>query len=635
MDYPKVKRNLSGWKPGGNVVSIDFEFDYNGPTILGFSTRGNAVSVPWSGDSRSVLGSLEAGGVVWLGHNLLTTEKQIIESELGVTLPLERMEDSMVLHYLCNSELCKSAPKSEDDEDTKGQGFMDLWSMASLYTELPQWKRCRGVRCAGPCPIHDPFGYNGVDALAVDIAYPRLLEDTKEKKIPRELITHLYKLSLALYNIQKQGVRVDVDYINNLEKQLEDNKQSIFPCRWEAKVGKKGQELKSKELVWDAPFNPRSPKQVMEWFKERGVLLDSTEKDDVEKAIRRYAEATDGETLQWLEKLEEYKSEGKSLKAWFDGRHIHNGFMYPRFSCTSTSTGRLSSFHPNFQNIPRVGFGKKVRAAIIPRPGFKLVKADYSQLELRMVLWYAGVREDFSDDAFTWLVQAGGGVFEEAAEAVGNGKSARDMAKSVSHGGDYGEGIVVLYPKDFNRARIKSAIDKGALVVDRDWEYNGGIVSFTGINLAERFFGSATFENRKRALEIQEAYFKRFWQIREWQKQVSREAERGFARSASGRYLELHGTAEDKLKIALALKGQGSGADYCQEAMIKYYERDNTPLLQVHDELVFEVPVETSNKNILEFFSTMSEESKFFPGFSCPAKVKVGMNWLDMEEVKA
>ncbi|HPO87337.1 MAG TPA: DNA polymerase [Candidatus Hydrogenedentes bacterium] len=636
--YPHVTRGVDGFIPREPWVSIDFEFNSLGPTIVGLSSGGNPASGYYTAAAREVLARLERGGVVWVGHNILTADKPLIEAELGVKIPLERCEDSMILHYLCNAELCKGVSKTtddEDEEDNRGQGYMDLWSMASLYTDLPQWKQCRGERCEGPCRRHDELGYNGLDALAVDIAYPRLIADLKAKKIPRALVEHTKKLALLCDAMTKQGIKVDRELVRKLEAEFEERKGKIFPNRWVTVLGKKGKPLKNPKLIWDAPFNPRSPKQVVEWFQSKGIHLESTEREDIQRALDNTPE--DAEGREWLERLFEYKSAGKGLKPWTDERYFDNdGLIHPRFIVTGTSTGRLASSSPNFQNLPRgVSWGKGVRRAIIPRaPDFILAKADFSQLELRVCLWYSGVKEELPGDAFNWLVQEGGGVFEKAAEIVGAGRTPRDLAKSVSHGGDYLEGVKVFYPRDLSNPRVKKMIDYGALVIHKDWEYHGGVVGFTGVNLAERLFGSATWENRKKALQIQEAYFKRFAPIREWQKKLSRAAERGWVQLASGRYLLLLGTPEDKLKIAAAAHGQGSGSDYVQEAMIKYYGMGFVPLIQIHDELVFELPRGTSDKALLDHFSIMSEESKYMPGFRCPTKVGRGENWIDMVEVK-
>jgi hypothetical protein len=66
---------------------------------------------------------------------------------------------------------------------------------------------------------------------------------------------------------------------------MQRTKDTLFPCRTVRKIGKKGQELKTFEEQWDAPFNPRSPKQVIDWFKGRDIFLESTEKDDIVKAM--------------------------------------------------------------------------------------------------------------------------------------------------------------------------------------------------------------------------------------------------------------------------------------------------------------------------------------------------------------
>jgi hypothetical protein len=88
---------------------------------------------------------------------------------------------------------------------------------------------------------------------------------------------------------------------------------------------------------------------------------------------------------------------------------------------------------------------------------------------------------------------------------------------------------------------IKRLIELGALVVHRDWPAFGWLIGFTGVNLAERLFGSASWENRAKALAIQEAYFHRFQAIRKWHKKITAEAERGYVRSVSGRYLTPYG----------------------------------------------------------------------------------------------
>lgn len=630
-------------------MSVDFEFrpgpdeDWSNPelTIAGLCSGRDAHSAYWDGEAKQKIVDLDTRNVVWLGHNALTVERSIIGNLTGREIPVERVEDTMLRHYLCNAELCKGATKSSGDEEDEnpekgGAGFMDLWSMASLYTDLPQWKQCRGADCSGPCPNHDPLGYNGVDTVAPDVALPRLKEEMKAKGIPERLYENLKKLTLMCHAMSEKGIKVDRELVHRLEAEFDAKKSTIFPSREQYRIGKKGQTLKTKELVWESPFNPRSSEQVLEYFLCKGITLASTEKDEIQGAIGRLGKDADPEAVRWLNSLYDYKDAGKGLKAWTSERYFDKwGFCHPRFIVTGTSTGRLSSANPNFQNVPRVGFGKQVRAVVIPRdPSLMLVKADKSQLELRMCLWYAGYDlSTIPHDAFTWLVENGGGVFEEAERIIKKGWKPRDHAKSVSHGADYGEGIKILRSKDLDSPRTKRLIEQGALVVHRDWECFGGVVAFTGTNLAERLFGSATWENRAKALAVQQAYLSKFSAIHQWHRKVSRDAERGYIHSASGRYLQLLGTPEDKLKIAFAFLGQGGGGDDVQCAMLRYWDMGKLPISMVHDELIFEFPKETPNANLLDFFSVMSQECEYMPGFKCPVKVSKGPNWKDMEEV--
>ncbi len=630
MSYPNVTRTLDYFIQLHPWVSIDFEWRDHVPTIVGLCSGGHARSVFYDNAAKQKLFELEKKGVTWLGHNLINADKPVIEDELNTIIPIERCEDSMIRHYLCNAELCKSGAKDEDEMDQKGMGYLDLWSMSSLYTDLPQWKQCRGEKCEGPCKIHDVLGYNGLDALAPDIALPKMKKEMEAKGIPEKLYDHMKVLTLIGGAMERQGIKVDMAHVAVLEAEAKKNKDKLFGKKI-VNVGKKKEILKE---VFDAPFNPQSPAQVMEYFGANGIHLRSASKEDIQRALNRLPHKTTAEAKHYLELLNDFKGEGKGLAAWFNEKYIDsNGLIHPRFISTGTSTGRMASSKPNFQNIPRIGFGKLVRAAIVPRnESLVLVKADYSQLELRICLWYSTHGTAVvKGDAFAWLVEQGAGLFENAAE--GCDKSARDVAKSVSHGGDYGEGLTVLDGTDLARPYTRKLVSCGALVIHRDWEYAGGVVAFNGINLATRLFGSASYENRKKALEIQEAYFKRFHQIREWQKRVSQQAESGHVQIASGRYLTLLGSREDRLKIALACHGQGSGADYVQEGMLRYYKMGYIPLMQVHDELVLELPRETSNDQIKALFKVMTIPSTFMPGFTCPVKVSKGFDWLNMEEL--
>lgn len=501
---------------------------------------------------------------------------------------------------------------------------------------------CRGKACDGPCPADDVFGYCAIDAFAgLDSRFGSKGLDAllAKRQIPESLVWDLTRLSDICTRMQNQGIAIDWDYVDEMEQNFEEKKLEIFPF-----------DLVNGKPVYNR-FNPKSPKQVLEYFEKGGIVLASTDKKDVRKALEKAAKKT-GHTIEQLEgaddlpelvdslyRLYQFKTAGKGLSSWFNDRYKgSDGFIHPRFIVPGTSMGRLASSGPNFQNIPARGFGALVRRAVVARyPDHDIVKVDYSQLELRMVLYLAGVDpRTIGADAFKWLVSNSNGAFKRAAEMMAD--TERQVAKSVSHAFDYLEGFKVIPFRELDSLRIKREIEAGALRVygkkwgqKRDWEFRGGLVAFTGANLAERLFGDKSWDNRKKALEIQEDIFaKQFPAIREWHWKVLQQIESDRAvRNAVGRYLPLYGSPEDDAKMSTAAHGQGTSADFVQEKMLAFDDQGVLPILQVHDELDFEVPQEWSDARVVEYLGVMTTESKRLPGFVSALKMKRGPSWLE------
>lgn len=352
---------------------------------------------------------------------------------------------------------------------------------------------------------------------------------------------------------------------------------------------------------------------------------------------------TDQEALLWLARLYDYKSVGKGVKPWFDGRYFdRDGVAHPRFNPCGAGTGRLSSANPNFQNIPSgkvdSSLMKQVRRAIIARPNHELWKADYGQLELRVVLWYAYQLlgqsiPDLADDLFSLWLPLFDSSLDHAADLTG--RKPREILKSGVYGGLYMEGLKIFTRADLSTATRKKDRDEGALVVFEDWKVFGRPVCFSGINLAKRLTGAATRENRRDALAVQELIWSKIPEVREWHRSLVPWVEKGYVKSHSGRVLSLHGSLEDRYKVAAAAIGQGGGADVTQDAMVRFWESGELPLIQVHDELVFEKPTGASAAEVVRFFDPMRAESRVFPGLRVPADAERGPNWLDMEKVHA
>lgn len=646
---PPVGRTLDSFKQvlatADPNLGIGYDLEFNGdkPTIIGIATLSEAASLRWTSElGRMVVDS----GLPLVGHSIHGAEKDKTQKALGIEIPVERFDDSLLAHYLVAADLTKSPDKKEAEEEggSGAGGFLNLWVASSLHMDWPNWKQCRQNGCVGPCALHDPFGYNGTDAAASLHIIQSCFADMRRKNIPHSLYRELMELGDICERMQQQGIKVDVNWANSLDNRLAETKARLYP-----------EDTR--------PYNPRSDKQIIEYFSGLGLTLDKTDKKTIEtvldKACSRHgvdslvlnslfddndvpeylnAISKYPQHIQELHKLRSYKDRGSGVDKWFGDKYLdkHN-LVHPRWLITGTCTGRLASSKPNFQNVkaPR-GWGKEVRKAVIPRdPSLCLAGADFSQLELRMCLYLAGVDPyDIGADAFLYVVELAGDKLNDASSRLG--MKPRDVAKSVAHASSYGEGVKVLFAKDLDNPRIKREIAAGALAVYKDWSFRGGVIAFTGANLAERLFGSRSLEHRRAALEISEGiYFTRFPMLRDWHRKVSAEIEdKRAVQSPTGRYLELYGTDEEDLKSAWSFLGQGTSADHVQGVMLRYWrELRMLPYSQIHDELIFELPAAWSDKKVLDTLMLMEEETWRLANFRAPVKCKRGNTWGDCKEL--
>jgi DNA polymerase I-like protein with 3'-5' exonuclease and polymerase domains len=663
---------------------LDFEFNETKagvyrPTITGlaYGDRKIAASRFDADTLRLLVDYVMTTGKKLVCYSVIGAEKKVIKDSLGIDIPLEFLDDAMLRHYLMNQDFCKAPSKTEDD-DSGALGFMNLYTAATMTVDdCSQWKECRGKACEGPCPRHLVFDYCGVDSWVGRHANKVYKEQMKQWQVPEQLYRELLEISYVAEEMQQKGIYVNREYVKGLEEgfkpeQLAKMDTSKLSATDLSKLVRGFEGLKDDLFPQEdnqfEHFNPKSSEQVIAWFQGRGITLESNDRKDVHKALEKTAErygfprledlgAAEELPLQldMLYRLDQYKAAGKGLKPWFADKYFGlDGNVHARFIVTGTSTGRLSSSRPNFQNIPARGFGDWVRRCVEPRhKDLDLLKADFSQLELRMCLYLAEVDpEIIGADAFLYLVDSTGDLMYKAAEMMDPGKykkdprkAARNIAKSISHAGDYLEGFRVLYGSDLMKPSVKRDIAHGALKVyhkkymphlSRNWEYRGGVVAFTGANLAERLFGDRSLENRKKALSIQEdIYFAKFPMLRTWHQKVLSEIEsRGYVRSPVGRFLRLYGTPEDDAKMATAFLGQGVSADHVQGVMLRFFrELKAIPVLQVHDELVFEIPREWSNERANQFMSLMTEPTWRLSNFKASCETKRGRNWLDMSTI--
>ena len=349
--------------------------------------------------------------------------------------------------------------------------------------------------------------------------------------------------------MEERGIKVDLSGLSRLEAQLTQDLKAI--------------ERHVYQLA-EREFNIGSPKQLgVVLFEElklaRGrrtktgystsvdVLNELAPKNEVVREVLRYRELT---------KLCNTYLEPLRLAAREKTHRVH-----ATFNQTGTSTGRLSSSDPNLQNIPiRTELGKRIRSAFVVEPGNVLVSADYSQIELRVLAHLSGD--------------------EELAEAFRRGEDihARTAAAILR------KDIADVKPEDRRLAKV----------------VNYGLV----YGMGDHGLSSRADIPIEQARAFLDEYMARFAGVAKWRETTIEQAKQsGYVRTISGRVRPTPGIADPNRAVVEATKRyainapvQGSAADIIKNAMLSLEERLSGGgfgvgmILQVHDELVFEVP---------------------------------------------
>jgi DNA polymerase-1 len=285
------------------------------------------------------------------------------------------------------------------------------------------------------------------------------------------------------------------------------------------------------------------------------------------------------------------------------------GRVHASFNQTVTSTGRLSSSDPNLQNIPiRREQGQEIRRAFLPEEGWTLLTADYSQIELRLLAHFCGdaeLRRAFAEDRDVHAAVAAQifGVVETDVTA-----EMRRMAKTVNFGVIYGISA-------------------------------HGLAQRLGIK-------------REEAETFIDAYFARYPQVKDYQAHLLEECRRsGYVGTILGRRREFdrgnirrestYRQRNQTEREAINMEIQGSAADLIKLAMLHIYRRLKREgrrarmLLQIHDELVFEVPPDelTAVAALVQEEMTTPREQELNLRVALKVDLAVGPNWLDVKEV--
>lgn len=435
--------------------------------------------------------------------------------------------------------------------------------------------------------------YAGEDAdvalRVADLLAPRIHEDGLDQLL-RDVELPLVEV---LAEMEWNGIRVDVDRLRALGKELSER---IWDLK-DAVCTAAGQD-----------FNVDSPKQLAKvLFEDLGLPVikrtqtgPSTDQEVLEELADRHEVCALVVEYRQLAKLK-----GTYLDALPELINPETGRIHASFNQTVAATGRLSSSDPNLQNIPiRTATGQKIRQTFLPRTDAELLlSADYSQIELRMLAHFSddpGLKRAFAEDRDIHAVvaaQIGGVPIDQVTPEL------RRRAKAVNFGIMYG-----LSP--FGLARqLKIDKEEAAAFID--------------------------------------AYFEQYPSIDQFFSRILEDAQKNrFVSTILGRRRPISGIKNTTGRVrnlpertAINTVIQGSAADLIKKAMVQIHarlRREKFParmLLQIHDELVFEVPAERGT----ELARLVEEEmTHAIPLEGVPLKVDVGIgkNWLDLTAVE-
>ena len=420
---------------------------------------------------------------------------------------------------------------------------------------------------------------------------PRL--EAEMRNLGVDYLFHEIELPLAgvLADMESEGVAIDVPYLKDMQDELGAQLAAI-----ESEV----------EQVAGQKFNLNAPQQLAK------VLFEDLRLPVGKRTKTGYS--TDADTLEALREkhpivglILEHRQLSKLKSTYVDALpqivDPLSGRVHTSFGQASTATGRLSSSNPNLMNIPiRTELGQRIRRAFkAGRPDHVMVSADYSQIELRIAAHLSG------DPKLLGAFAAGQDIHTATAAAVFKipiesvDPNQRRLAKVANFGSIYGQGEYGLSQQ----------------------------LGITG-DVAREFLGQ---------------YWATYSRLKEYLDEVRRKArEEGFVVSATGRRrsipdlrspnFQLRGAAE---RMAINFPMQSLAADIIKIAMVRLQreiEADNIEgrmLLQVHDELLFEVPESEVDQFAEKVPRIMTGAYELETGIE--VETKVGPNWADMKKL--
>ena len=515
--------------------------------------------------------------LVKIGHNLKFDLAVLAENDCPVKGPCY---DTMLAHSLID-------PEQRHNLDTLSEDYLK-YSTIRFSELLPDAKKGEPIDYSGvePKALADYAIEDADVALQLWELFEPKLKESGLDKIFYEIETPLLPVLVAM---ECEGIRMCRETLKDIggsmTEQIVDLQEAVYKAA--------GRE-----------FNLNSPKQLGE------VLFDELNLVEKPKKTKTGQYATNEQVLsslapkhQIVADLLEYRQLTKLKSTYIDALpnsvDVKTNRVHTHYGQAQTATGRLSSNDPNLQNIPvRSARGREIRKAFVPREGWKLLSADYSQIELRILAALTG------DDG---LLTA----FREK--------------------------------RDIHTATAAKIFDVAPEDVDRNQRSTAKMVNF-GIPYGISAFGLAQrlgTVSRTEAQSIIDSYFAQFPGIPGYMNGQQESAkEKGYVETACGRrrYLRDINSSNGTVRAAaernaINMPIQGTAADMIKLAMVRIQKAitdqklQSRMLLQVHDELIFDMAPKEEN----QLKEIVSEGMIGALELACPIEIEMGIgdNWLE------
>ncbi|MEK8178756.1 DNA polymerase I [Flavobacterium buctense] len=575
-----------------NQTSVCFDTETTGidtlhAELVGMSfsfEKGKAFYVPFP-ENREEAQTLadkfkpffESETIEKIGQNIKYDLK--ILSNYGISVK-GKLFDTMIAHYLIN-------PDMRHNMDVLSETYLK-YSPKSIETLIG--KKGKGQLSMRDVPLEDIKEYAAEDAditLQLKEIFSPILDRAETKKLFEEIEIPLIPVLAAM---ETEGIRLDVDFLKSMSVDMQ-KEINLFEQKIYETAGEK--------------FNLASPKQLGE------VLFDKMKIGGTKQKKTKTGQYATGEEvlsylanehqivkdiLEWRQMVKLQSTYIEALPNQVDAKtqRVHTDYMQ-----TVAATGRLSSNNPNLQNIPiRTERGRLIRKAFIARDeNFTLLSADYSQIELRIIAALSG---------------------EE------------NMIKAFQNN------------EDIHRSTAAKVFNVALEEVTKEQRSNAKTVNF-GIIYGVSAFGlsNQTSLSRSESAALIDAYYKTYPKLKSYMSdQVDFARENGYVQTVLGRrrYLKDINSANAVVRSgaernAVNAPIQGSAADIIKIAMINIHKKltsenwQSKMLLQVHDELVFDV----HNSELEKIKPLIKHEMENAFKLTVPLEVELGSgkNWLE------